>query len=277
MRQVHAPFLRWGFVILLAAGLVVTTRSLVNDPRTAVGMTFSVGLAVIVLALTWLLLRRHPALPQGSRWVPIGLGLAWGLACSGPAVFFNTAASKILDKVDLYWLDAAAYSPVNEETLKVVGVALICAGFVKLHRAIEAVPIGIAVGAGFTTGEDPHFIADGVIKDLDSDVIGAVSATVVRILTGPFGHSVYTGLAAFGVGVLVCRTGALRSVLGWWFLAFAVHTAGNLASTLAGIAPDDGVLWIIFGRVIVGWVLAVWLYLRSRKLGARPAERNHSL
>lgn len=238
----------------------------------------SASFSLCLLFIGWLILRNHPGLPasgKSSVCKSLLLGFGWGFAMSAPAIFFNSYFSRILEFFQVDWLGAAVYSPLNEETLKLIGVVLICAGFNKLNRAIEAVPVGIAVGLGFAASEAPHFIANFALKDFDSDVFGSFIGVLIRTLACPFGHAVYTGVAAFGVGLFICRSGCHGSILRWWLWAVGLHTLSNaivVAATEVPIEADaDLFLSVLMPlRIILDWLLAVWLYQRSRKIAKRP-------
>ena len=88
------------------------------------------------------------------------------------------------------------------------------------------------------------------------------------MVLSPFAHAVYTGLAAWGLGVFLCRTDQplgwrLSRLFGWFLMAATIHGAFNASHDLPGVAS----LVASAAMTILLWVLLIWLYRRSRAIG----------
>ena len=113
--------------------------------------------------------------------------------------------------------------------------------------------------------------------DLESDFADGTLTYAVRLIMSPFAHALYTGLAAWGLGALLCRTDRslswrLQRVAGWFLLAVCVHGAFNASSELPGAAG----LIAMLVTVAASWCLLVWCYRRSRAVGADAATESHT-
>lgn len=178
----------------------------------------------------------------------------------------------ISDKLGLTHLDAAFYSPLPEETIKLLGVVIIVAAFRNVRHPYQAAAIGMAVGLGFDAMENIPFILDGTIKNLDGDLWGAIITGIGRILTGAFSHALYTGVAAWSVGKFYAgaRHGYWQ-VAGFWLAAIALHTLFNGATMIAGDWPVT-----ILVIALITWTLIIWgvrfMRKQERKYAAQRSE-----
>ena len=231
--------------------------------------------AALWLLLAWLLLRNHPGRLTTSTPGFIVASFAAGMTLLSPAVTTNTSAIALKDWLGMNNLQFGLLSPITEEVLKYATVFVLCTMVYRIRRPIEAVAVGIAVGFGFSAIENVTYVIRGALDNLDSDVVGALLGFGVRILAGPWGHSIYTGLAAWGLGVFLCRTDKpigwrVSRLIGWSLLGYGLHAFFNSASELPGeIAHMLG----FFAAILFAWAGGVWLYLRSRKNGRRDFTR----
>jgi RsiW-degrading membrane proteinase PrsW (M82 family) len=125
------------------------------------------------------------------------------------------------------WIGSVFLAPPVEETIKglsVVAVALV------LPRAIPnrryAVAIGVAAGLGYSLSEDITYFANPDIQP---------QSMIIRLLTNPIGHPVFTAICAIGVFVFIARLrsglGIFRAISGipllLWLLAVLNHAFWN--------------------------------------------------
>ena len=274
-------------VILGGIGGALTVGKLVPQMASPAIALISAAFSALLFLIGYLLVRRHPGRP-GQLDDPRRPVATWflpavvaGFAAEGLAVRHNNAWVDVKDSLGIdadIVLDLLLYSPPGEEVLKGCAVALVLGACVRLRRPIEAVPIGIAVGCGFEMVENSLFIGSGAVDNLDADVTGALTTIIQRASALPLSHSLYTGIAAWGVGQFLCRTDRplgrrLAALGGWFLLAIGLHVLHNSGSFLAQFGPAGGIA-MLFLVILFPWVVAVWLYLRSRKIGRRQLPAN---
>ena len=264
-------FLRCAAALIFLASGAWSVAYLVNLPVNMTIAGMCVLSAAVWLLLAWLLLRKHPGRLTSSTPVVIVAGFAAGMTLLAPAVTTNSSAVAFKDWLGMNNLQFGLLSPITEELLKYTAVFVLCTMVFRIRRPIEAVAVGIAVGFGFSAIENTTYVIQGALDSLDSDLTGALLGIGVRVLAGPWGHSIYTGLAAWGLGVFLCRTDKpfgwrASRLIGWYLLGYGLHAFFNSAAELPGdIAPIVG----FFAAILFDWAGGVWLYLRSRKIGRR--------
>ena len=246
----------------IAFGLVVSGFFFVDRRFTEVGLIGALICAGLTLGL-------------GFWWFkprPMWQGILWG-ALAQPVVFsLNNQMVGISNKLGITHLDAALYSPLPEETIKLLGVVIIVAAFKNVRHPYQAAAIGMAVGLGFDVMENIPFILSATITNLDGDLWGAIITGTGRILTGAFSHALYTGVAAWGVGKLYAgaRHGYWQ-VAGFWLSAIALHTLFNASTIIAGDWPVTILL-----IALITWTLVIWglrfMRKQDRKNAAQRSE-----
>lgn len=243
-------------------GLVVSGFFLTDRRFTEVGLNGALICAGLTLGLGILWFRPRP----------IWQGILWGALAQPVVVSLNDQMVGISDKLGLAHLDAAFYSPIPEETIKLLGVVIIVAAFKNVQHPYQAAAIGMAVGLGFDTMENVPFILNATIHNLDGDLWGAIITGTGRTLTGAFSHALYTGVAAWGVGKLYAgaRHGYWQ-VAGFWLAAIALHTVFNGATTAASKWPVTILL-----IALITWTLIIWglrfMRKQDRKYAAQRSE-----
>ena len=155
----------------IAFGLVVSGFFFVDRRFTEVGLIGALICAGLTLGL-------------GFWWFkprPMWQGILWG-ALAQPVVFsLNNQMVGISNKLGITHLDAALYSPLPEETIKLLGVVIIVAAFKNVRHPYQAATIGMAVGLGFDVMENIPFILSATITNLDGDLWGAIITGTGRI------------------------------------------------------------------------------------------------
>ena len=256
-----------GLVIL--AGVARYVYALTQVPWTPAFGAAAAAFVLISVAVAWLLLHRHPGRPENPWWLPVGMIAAAGLC--GVVPFVNSAYLAAAQELP----DAVTYlfSSIPEETAKLLAAFLVIAAFAPVRRPIESAVVGMAIGAGYTVAETVTNSAIAAALDLQSEYYDGVASMLVMVVTGPFSHAVYTGLAAWGLGQFLCRTDQplgwrVSRLIGWFLLAAAIHGAFNASKELPGVAS-------LFGSIAVTillWVLLIWLYRRSRAVAAQTSR-----
>ena len=88
---------------------------------------------------------------------------------------------------------------------------------------------------------------------------------VIRLVSNPLSHSLFTGLSAYGR--------SQKQPVRWLIAAIAVHVTNNLFPSLS-TAFDDAVWPVLAGMVVVlaVWVATIWGVIALRKnAAAHPA------
>lgn len=256
--------MKYLYYLLTLGALAVTAFHYAGEPFLPASALTAVVFAAVLVSLTLFFLRRRPGIAHG---------ILWGFAVSGLAVELNTNMTHLLARARLDWLGAAGYAPLIEEVLKFLGVLLICTFVIRPRSWLDYVLVGVAVGIGFTVGEDATAFARMTADNLDSDTAGAIGAGVIRLASNPLSHSLFTAFSAYGL--------ARKKPLRWLIIAIAVHTTKNLFPSLS-TALDDAIWPLLAGLLVVValWVATIWgvIALRKKAATARSPlpERAHA-
>ena len=248
-----------GVLIILGtvAGLIVILMTAVNPVGTAIGFVLStLAMAVVVLAYVWL-----------DRWEPepprlLVLSFLWGASVAvviavGLELFFESLISRG-ETVSV--VSVAIGAPVIEEAAKGLFLLLMMTGRRRneLNSLTDCLVYAGLVGAGFAWLEDMLYISS------PESIGGSLGVAALRLIMGPFAHSLFTTM--FGIGVyfaLQQRNAAAKAsylVLGYLAAVF-MHALWNGSSVLSfGAYLLVYVAWMmpIFG-------LAIWLAIASRR------------
>ena len=130
--------------------------------------------------------------------------------------------------------------------------------------------VGVAVGIGFTVGENATAFARMTVDNLDSDTAGALGAGVIRLASNPLSHSLFTGLSAYGL--------SQKQPVRWLIAAIAVHVTKNLFPSLSA-AFDDAIWPLLAGMVVVValWVATIrGIIVLRRKAATEPPVPAHA-
>ncbi|OFK64561.1 MULTISPECIES: PrsW family glutamic-type intramembrane protease [Corynebacterium] len=244
--------MKYLYYLLTLGALGVTVVHYTHEPFLPASALTAVAFAAVLVSLALFFLRRRPGIAHG---------VVWGFAVSGLAVELNTNMTHLLARVGLDWLGAAGYAPLIEEVLKFLGVLLICTFVIRPRSWLDYVFVGVAVGIGFTVGEDATAFARMTVDNLDSDTAGSIGAVVIRLASNPLSHSLFTGLSAYGLS----RTQPVR----WLIAAIAVHVTNNLFPSLSTTLGDA--IWpVLAGMAVVlaVWVATIWGVIALRKKAA---------
>lgn len=223
----------WVFVAGMAVGLVVLARDMA--PRLAsTGAGLAAALPIIVIAallvagVIWLLDRSHAQVH--SAWA---LAFAWGaIGACGMALEINGFASGAVNDVlgdpgATTW-GAALVGPLNEETIKGAGVALLLVMYRdRVRRPLQAFAIGAFAGLGFQVVENISYAVTFALRDAQSDAAGALVVSLLRALFGFQSHWVYTGFFALGLILLRVRPALAPVAIG---LSYLMHFWWNAPS-----------------------------------------------
>ncbi|KXP13019.1 hypothetical protein AXK57_01905 [Tsukamurella pulmonis] len=244
----------WVFVAGLLCGGYVLARDLV--PRLAdSGAALAVAAPIIVIAaaliavIIWALDRSHAQVR--SAWA---LAFAWGaIGACGLALqvngFASDAVSDVLDDPGATVWGAALIGPLDEETIKGAGVALLLVIFRdRLHRPLQIFAVGAFAGLGFQVVENLSYAITFALRDAQSDARGALTVTLLRALFGFQSHWVYTAFFALGLALLRSRP-ALAAVA--VALSYLMHFWWN--------APSGENPLVVFGLIVLKCAVTVTL------------------
>ncbi|MGZ5363168.1 MAG: PrsW family intramembrane metalloprotease [Mycobacterium sp.] len=258
IRQVGAPL---GVLILLGiiAGLIVIGLTALNPLGASVGFVLSgIAIAVVVLAYIWL-----------DRWEPepprlLIFAYLWGASV---AVILSVIIGLFVDSLivqsgseDVSWVSIAIGAPVIEEAAKGAFLLLMMTGRRRneLNSLTDCLVYAGLVGAGFAWLEDILYIAGG--ETLGDSLLTAG----VRLIMGPFAHSLFTTMFALGVWfALQNRNPVVKAfyILLGYLGAVIMHALWNGSSV---IGPETYLAVYVFWMVPV-FVFAIVLGVRSRK------------
>ena len=178
----------------IIAGLIVIGLTALNPVGASVGFVLSgVAIAVVVLAYIWL-----------DRWEPepprlLIFAFLWGASV---AVILSVIIGLFVDSLivqsgseDVSWVSIAIGAPVIEEAAKGAFLLLMMTGRRRneLNSLTDCLVYAGLVGAGFAWLEDILYIAGG--ETLGDSLLTAG----VRLIMGPFAHSLFTTMFALGV------------------------------------------------------------------------------
>lgn len=261
IRKVGAPL---GVLIALGtlAGLIVIFLTLANPVGAAVGFVLSsITMAVVVLAYLWL-----------DRWEPepprlLIFAFIWGTSV---AVIVSALLQIILDAwlnpaIDAAETGVSAFTlvigaPVTEEAAKGLFLLLMMTGARRneMNSLTDCLVYAGLVGAGFAWLEDILYIANG------ESLAESLFTAALRLIMGPFAHSLFTTMFGLGVWFALQKRGALAKVgciLLGYLGAVILHAMWNGSSFLGtGAYFGTYVFWMM-----PVFALAIVLAVRSRR------------
>ncbi len=257
VRKVGAPL---GLIITLGTigGLIVILLTAVNPVGTAIGFVLSsVAMGIVVLAYLWL-----------DRWEPepprlLVLAFVWGTSVAvvlsvGIELYVESLINRGETAVSA--ASVAVGAPVIEEAAKGLFLLLMMTGRRRneLNSLTDCLVYAGLVGAGFAWLEDILYISAG------ESLGGSLATAALRLIMGPFAHSLFTTMTAIGVYfALQQRNVAAKTsyILLGYLGAVVMHGLWN-GSSLLGVQVYLLVylLWMvpIFG-------LAIGLAVMSRR------------
>ncbi|MCL7378408.1 PrsW family intramembrane metalloprotease [Streptomyces sp. 35G-GA-8] len=267
----------WLCGVLCALGLALLVLEFAPAIRVFPGSALlAFVLLLVTLGIGVAVLRRvrpFQAPPRGWAWS----GVAWGAtAATGCAIVANGGLQGIWFKaagIDFgsRW-GAALTAPLNEELLKVSGVALIALGARQLVRGpLDGFFLGAFTGLGFQVMENWTYAMNSILSgggvNADNDVL---QSFVTRVgLTGLGSHWAMTAVSGTGVGVLLAHTERpvrrrLLPAALCLLTAMAMHWFFDspLLGSTAGLAV----------KVAVNFLVAVGFYVVLRRRARRRAR-----
>ncbi len=274
----------WLLVPLTVAGVIALLwyrmPTFAADPVVAI----AAALAQVVLGgLLFLLLRAvDPLRSLGRPRILLVTAVAWG---GGLCVFLSGFLNEQIDAVGAkLGLSSGLIlsAPLVEEGVKLLGVlALIGVGRRWLRDPIDGLVLGVAVGIGFLTVENVTYALNASISAVAAEVPvweAVTESLVVRGALGVGSHSLYAGIAGFGLAALVIshergRTG--RGVLVFLASLVTVLAAHLLWDAEWGLASPANVIppaIIAAGLVVIAAVLLARARHRVREQGLVPEK-----
>jgi len=193
MRKVGAPL----FVIILlgtVAGLAMVGLTAVNPVGTAIGFTLSsITMTVVVLAYIWL-----------DRWEPepprlLVFAFLWGasvaVVLASVVQIVAEAAINPGDPEHISPFSVVLGAPLTEEAAKGLFLLRMMTGRRRneLNSLTDCLVYAGLVGAGFAWLEDILYISGG------ASVSDSLLTAAVRLIMGPFAHSLFTTMTGIGV------------------------------------------------------------------------------
>jgi protease PrsW len=270
----------WLLTFLLAIGAlgeggIIAGRVSAAPPSSMFAITlliaWAVPLVVVIHALD--LFEREP-------FAMLAAAFAWGaLAATTLAISANTALFDLIAKLGSQSLadrwGAAIAGPIDEETLKALGLLLlVLIAAAEIDTPIDGLIYGAFIGLGFQIVEDFQYLTNPAFAGNGFSQTHVVwQLFLVRGLVGGiWSHAAYTGLVGLGIGYLVSRPDvprARRVVLavlafaGAWSMHFLWNSPWLENLFVGGYWRTIIVQSVIKG--LPGVLLIAWLYLRARR------------
>ena len=192
----------------LGAGGIIAGRISAAPPSSMFAITLLIVWAVpLVLAIHALdLFEREP-------FGMLAAAFAWGslaattLAISANAALFDLVAKLGSQSLANRW-GAAIAGPIDEETLKALGLLLlVLIAAAEIDTPIDGLIYGAFIGLGFQIVEDFQYLTNPAFAGNGFSQTHVVwELFLVRGLVGGiWSHAAYTGLVGLGIGYLVSR------------------------------------------------------------------------
>jgi protease PrsW len=284
--------------------LVWTFSGLIREFSGAAALAVGLELPVLVVGF-WLLRRLRPLRSPSRIWS--AAAVVWGAtAATGCALVANQGLTTIwADSKGIAFASnwsAALTAPLNEELLKLCGVAVIVLAAPGVIRGpLDGMVFGALTGLGFQVMENVSYGLNAIAQFGATNPPQAVgvSAFVRVVFTGLGSHWTMTAVSGAGIGFLVAR-GVRRGWLpaaGCLITAMAMHlffdspgpsTALKVVLNLAVVtalylwlrrryrvrAKQSLAMWTAEGR-IGDWEAASVLSRRNQRLAYYRAAREH--
>ncbi|AKK10331.1 PrsW family intramembrane metalloprotease [Corynebacterium uterequi] len=160
-----------------------------------------------------------------------------------------------------------------EEIMKTLGIVVIAYTCRCVTRPWHVFLTGIFIGLGFELVENAQYAVGMAVDSPVSDLRGALTSWLIRLLFGLFAHSLYSGIIGWILGLAL--TGEHRSAgrriaiaLAGFGAGFGLHFAWNYQFSSDVV---NGV-WLL-GCAVVMYGTVVWIFFKSRRLARRERPR----
>jgi len=275
----------WALAVALAAFgfavLVYDYHPLVARFPAEAGL--STGLMVLTGALGWWVVRRARPFRSPPRRFSAAC-LAWGMtAATGCAILANGGLTGIWAKLGGIrfasdW-SAALTAPLNEELLKLAGLALLALATPRLIRGpIDGFLYGATVGLGFQIAENWTYAMNNIVfTGGTAGQLAVIQSFGVRVLlTGLGSHWAMTAVAGTGLAIGMTRrgwAGRWPATIGLILLAMAMHFSfdapmlGTLAGTIIKTLVNFAIAMTVFA------MLGSMVWRRAGVRTGRTAQR----
>ncbi|MGW7476675.1 PrsW family intramembrane metalloprotease [Streptomyces cyaneofuscatus] len=180
----------------------------------------------------------------------------------------------------------ALAGPINEETLKVLGlILLIMIARTQFRTILSVVVLGAMIGLGFQIVEDLLYSVNTAIQFPNTNQVAPVALMLLvrGIFSGIWSHGLYTSVAAFGIGYfftrrhkpLVQRTAI---AVGSFVLAWSMHFFWNspwLQNVGGGGVSGILVLSVVKGIPVLALGYLLWRYAGQEEGSQLRAVADH--
>jgi RsiW-degrading membrane proteinase PrsW (M82 family) len=202
------------------------------------------------VAWSWIFIRRDKSDPEPRRLL-VFLFLA-GCALIVPCALIEY----VLPGGE--FASAVIIAPVVEEAFKVAAVLLICWRSRHFNQLIDGTIYAISVALGFAA-----------IENFGYALLGGFGVLGFRVILGPIGHPLFTGVAGFYLARAKFERRAWRLCQGF-VMAVLLHAGWNLGPSLLAETGDPRYVGVVF-LVAVFYGVLLWRFLR--RLETPDAQR----
>lgn len=253
-------------IISMVVGACVSAFMFLTALMMSPGLgALSMVLSAVYFAIVILLLSRLPFWPRtrpGQSRLWLYAALLWG---GGISIAMTLPIGTPVIAIFAYTSSRASAASWGgaypEEIVKTLGVLVICLAFTQLSRPWHGLLVGAVIGLGFETVENVLYGAGGAQMHQDSDWAGFWQSWALRVLAGPGVHIICTAIAGWGIGRALftadqSRWWRVRTVVGWWLVAFGIHFAWNydlvaMTPMVIKIIVIMAIMYFVFARLCI--------------------------
>ncbi|VWL85001.1 PrsW family intramembrane metalloprotease [Oceanivirga miroungae] len=196
-----------------------------------------------------------------------GSTIATYLSLLGNGEIDNIVINLLPDGKGLEW-SAAIAGPTTEEWSKMLVIILVMLiAYKTLVRPIHGFLVGAFVGLGFQMFENVSYATNSALSNANSDLMGALSTTIMRSLVGISSHWLYSAIIGVGVAILLNRTIHKKSLkkrillfIAFYLIGYFCHFIWNSplgSSSIIGslLIPVKVILWIVILYYVARYAL----------------------
>ncbi|MFI5743085.1 PrsW family intramembrane metalloprotease [Streptomyces anulatus] len=266
----------WLFLFFLANGVFSMLSNFYAGYRVVPTAVVLATLVWTLYALPFLLFFRSLDLFEQHPPLGFAMAFAWGgFAACYLAIPVNAAVQSLSSKLigpqfTKEWGPALA-GPINEETLKILGVILlIMIARTQFRTILSVVVLGAMIGLGFQIVEDLLYSLNTAIQFPYTNQAAPVGLMLLvrGVFSGIWSHALYTSVAAFGIGYFVTRRHKpliqrTAIAIGSFALAWSMHFFWNspwLQDIGGGGVGGILVLSLVKGIPVLALGYLLWRY-----------------
>lgn len=227
----------WTYILLVLGGLVLAAIIMIGYavfPGPGV-VALSLAIGAVYLAVVWFVISRL-LIYRGTPKLLALTAMVWG-ATGGVLIGVSPTSGHLMELAYDWGVPEISMSlggAYTEELAKGLGAWLVLQiGRAWWNRPWHGLVAGMLVGLGFETFENVMYASLFAISHPSSDIQGLLDMWLLRTVSGPLLHVLFSGLVGYGIGVAIFGRGLTRTHrLGWivacGFAGFFFHACWNI-------------------------------------------------